>query len=1117
MPERLVKLCVKYEMPALALTDSSNLFGALEFSRLAVERGIQPIVGSSVSVRLDDTTKFESNMVLLAKDDTGLSNLMKIVSSSFSNRNDKGKPAVNFESIRSCGEGLIALTGGVDGVLFSSLLKERKVVDDLLEIFGDRLYVELQRHTPNPQYENSVIKYAYEKGIPLVATNNVLFESKDRSASHNILICIANGENLSNQRDETKVSEEQYFKSCTEMEALFSDIPEAIENTWRIAKRCSTFVKTSPILLPSFVRDENISEEDLLIQETKVGLQKRMSEQILRNLETESEIDRLKEIYEARLAHELNVICSMNYAGYFLIVSDFIKWSKDNNVPVGPGRGSGAGSLVAWVLDITDIDPIKFGLIFERFLNPDRISMPDFDIDFCQEKRDKVIEYVRRKYSDDHVAQIITFGKLQPRAALRDVGRVMQMPYGQVDKICAMVPNNPAKPLTLSEAVDVNKALREEMEKDRAVGRLVEISLQLEGLYRHVSTHAAGIVISRKPVSEVVPLYTDGNSSMSITQYDMKSCEYAGLIKFDFLGLKTLTLVDKVSQLIRRHDPSFDISKIALDDEQTYEFLSMGESVGVFQLESAAMKTALRKLQPDSIEDIIALISLNRPGPMENIPKYVACKHGKEKPDYLHPMLTEVLKETFGVIIYQEQVMQIARILSGYTLSEADLLRRAMGKKNREEMDKQRKGFVAGAISKGVQEEKAVEIFNMVEKFAGYGFNKSHAAAYGIISYQTAYLKSRYPVEFYVILLNMDINNTDKLRLFCYEVKLHGIEVMPPDINASGVLFEIQDGKIRYGLAAVKNAGVAVLESIIGERNKNGKFRCIWDFLDRISHKVLSKRIMESLVKSGAFRSIHDNCRQIYESLGFLLRYNASSSMQKTGNQIDLFAISGDKQVQEKMLQEVKDWSWKDFLRNEHEMLGFYLSGHPLDSCLIGNYGLTALKEIGDIVYNKKGSSVRIAVVIDSIRIRSSQRGKFAILDISDQNCTDEISIYDEKTIDDNADHLYSGNILIITASIKETEGGYRLIANKLSPLGDSSSGIEVPVCRIELLNRADVSDIKLLLAECPKGKTELRLIARLNSKKVEVQLSGKYSLSRDIINSLDSLSCVESVILEDA
>ncbi|NBX52996.1 MAG: DNA polymerase III subunit alpha [Proteobacteria bacterium] len=805
----LIEKAKSLKMPALAIMDSQNLFGALEFSMACKKAGIQPILGSEMLVDfgLQDTKNFsnldfENNLCktpLIAINDEGYRNLMFLVSESYLLRKNGISPHIDFELLKQKSAGIIFLSGGVEGIIGKLLLAEQqkqidKILPEINQFFEKRFYIEISRHgTKNEDLlEPKFIDLAQKNNIPLVATNNVYFLTKEMHEAQDILSCIYEGHTQA-EENRHKNSPEQYFKNYQEFLELFADLPEAIENTINIAKRCHTMAFERPPTLPKFSNEVDFDEAKELKNQSFEGLKNRLKQKFKIEETPQDEQLKIEKIYFERLEYELAIIIKMNFSGYFLIVSDFIKWSKNNEIPVGPGRGSGAGSIVAWALQITDLDPIRFGLLFERFLNPDRVSMPDFDIDFCQSRRDEVIDYVQKKYGTDYVAQIITFGKLQARAVLKDVGRVLQMPYSQVDRICKLIPFNAIEAVTLEKAIEMDKDLQQAIKDDPQVNKLVDIGLKLEGLNRHASTHAAGVVIGNKPLREICALYNDEGSTMPAVGYSMKYAESAGLVKFDFLGLKTLTTILETVKLIEKNRGiKIDIANLRLDDKTTFEMLASGDSIGVFQIESSGMRSVLRQMKADKIEDIIALISLYRPGPMDNIPTYIRRKHGDEKIAYPHPLLEPVLKETYGVIVYQEQVMEIAKILAGYSLGGADLLRRAMGKKIKEEMDKQREIFVSGAKNNNISEEQANEIFDLVDKFAGYGFNKSHAAAYAMISYQTAYLKAHFLPEFLTASINLEIDNTDKINIFLQVAKSHKIPVLPPDINKSHADFSIE-------------------------------------------------------------------------------------------------------------------------------------------------------------------------------------------------------------------------------------------------------------------------------------------------------------------------------------
>jgi DNA polymerase III subunit alpha len=805
----IVEQSTAYSMPALGIMDSGNLFAALEFSSYCKKSGIQPILGCEILIDFPDENKknlsnldIENSLTklpLIASTDEGYKNLMYLVSHSFLNRQSGLSPHISFEILKEKSAGLIALSGGVDGFVarLISNNQDKKLsglLEEFIKIFPQNFYIEITRHGTKEEndIEEKLIEIAFKHSLPLVATNDVYFLTKDMHEAQDILSCVGEGK-FAFDTNRKKLSPEQYFKSQTQLEALFADIPEAIENTVNIAKKCHIMAFERPPTLPKFSSEKDFDEASELKKQAAEGLKIRLARKFEIEETPQEKRDQIEKEYFIRLDFELSVIIKMNFSGYFLIVSDFIKWAKNNEIPVGPGRGSGAGSIVAWSLQITDLDPIRFGLLFERFLNPDRVSMPDFDIDFCQSRRDEVIDYVQKKYGKDYVAQIITFGKLQARAVLKDVGRVLQLPYNQVDRICKLIPFNAIEAVTLEKAIEMDKDLQQAIKEDPQVTKLVDIALRLEGLNRHASTHAAGVVIGDKPLHEICGLYNDDGGTMPAVGYSMKYAEAAGLVKFDFLGLKTLTTIFETVKLVEKtRGIKIDITNLRLDDKETFAMLSKGDSIGAFQIESSGMRSVLRQMRADKIEDIIALISLYRPGPMDNIPTYIRRKHGEEKINYPHPLLEQTLKETYGVIVYQEQVMEIAKVLAGYSLGAADLLRRAMGKKIKEEMDQQRAIFTSGAIKNGVNERQAGEIFDLVDKFAGYGFNKSHAAAYALISYQTAYLKAHFLPEFLTASINLEVDNTDKINIFLQVAKSHKIPVLAPDLNKSEAYFSIE-------------------------------------------------------------------------------------------------------------------------------------------------------------------------------------------------------------------------------------------------------------------------------------------------------------------------------------
>lgn len=1044
----LAKHCSYNSVPAVALTDHENLFGSLEFAIEAYKSGVQPIIGVELGI---DFKHHTGKVLLIAKDELGYSNLLKLASMLYLESSTKNLAISNLEQYS---KNIFCLTGGINSAerdLFSSNKQDLipQHIETLKRIFGNELYIELSRCSDySVDYENYLVDQAYNLDIPLVATNNVAFLTEEMHNAHDALICIANSRYV--LEDERPKSDPKcYFKSPSEMNDLFSDLPEAVKNTVLIAKKCTYFPKSRDALLPRYSSDQSIKEEDIIYEQAKLGLKGRLS--ALKYEYSEKE-------YFDRLDYELSVINKMHFAGYFLIVSDFIRWSKSNGIPVGPGRGSGAGSVVAWSLEITDLDPIHYGLLFERFLNPERVSMPDFDIDFCQDRREEVINYVKQKYGDERVAQIITFGKLQARAVLRDVGRVLQMPYGLIDKICKMVPNNPANPVTLGQAIQLDKELMRQRDEDPEINKLLSISLQLEGLNRHASTHAAGIVIGDRPIVELAPLYKDQNSSMQVVQYSMKYAESAGLIKFDFLGLRTLTAIDWTIRLIHKHSPKFDINTVPLDDTKTYELLSKGETIGVFQFESAGMKEAIKKLKPDGIGDLIALGSLYRPGPMDNIPSYVNRKHGLEQPEYLHPKMEPILKETYGIIVYQEQVIEIAKQLAGYTLGSADLLRRAMGKKIKAEMEAQREGFVKGCIDNGIDKSMAQEIFALTEKFASYGFNKSHAAAYAIISYQTAYLKANYPLEFLVASLNLDIGDSDKINLFLEEAKQKKIKVLPPDINRSEGKFIIENDSIRFGLAGLKNAGAKAVDEIVKIRKNTGSFTEVFDFFERVDHALLNKRMLEAFAKSGTFDCLNPNRQELLINTELLSRYSARYEEEKNCKQIGLFSEAVDElNINKPALTLADQWTTQEKLKAEFEAFGFYLSSHPLEAYATKLERMrTVTSDRIEGLASQKGTKVSIAGVITSRKIRSSVRGKYAFVQLSDTKGLIEVSIFNEKILYESEALIQPGTSVFIRIDARKDDTGLRLTVDSLLP-------IEEALTHITLAYTAVVSDPKII------------------------------------------------------
>ncbi len=1126
--KKLVELAKKGGMPAVAITDTGNLFGALEFSYTAADAGIQPIIGCNLGIRREadggvnrqGRNPEPDRLLLIVQNEKGWANLSKLSSRAYLDTPSGETPQIALDLVEAHAEGLICLLGGPAGPVGRLVLEGQgpaaeAVLDRLEKAFAGRLYVEIQR-TGLPEQakiEAALIDLAYARDLPLVATNDVFFADETMSDAHDALLCIATGRYVADA-ERRRSAPGCRFRSAEEMRELFADLPEAIDNTLVVARRCAYWVGGRKPILPASTRARDSSEADTLRELARAGLDRRLAE-----LGISGDAEKP---YRERLEYEADVIVKMGFPGYFLIVADFIQWSKDRGIPVGPGRGSGAGSVVAWALTITDLDPLRFGLLFERFLNPERVSMPDFDIDFCQDRRDEVIRYVQEAYGTDRVAQIITFGKLQARAVLRDVGRVLGMPYGQVDRICKLVPNNPAAPVTLQQAIDGEKVLQEMIKTDEAVARLVEIALHLEGLYRHASTHAAGVVIGDRPLEELVPLYRDPRSSMPVTQFNMKDVEKAGLVKFDFLGLKTLTVLSRAVDLIARKGGTVDIAHLPLDDRKTYEMLSKGDTGGVFQLESTGMRDAVRRLRPDRIEDIIALVALYRPGPMENIPKYIAVKQGLEKPDYLHPSLEGILKETYGVIIYQEQVMQIAQVLSGYSLGAADLLRRAMGKKIKEEMEAQRKNFVDGAVANGVDEAKASQIFDLVDKFAGYGFNKSHAAAYAIVAYQTAWLKANHPVEFFAASMTLDMSNTDKLNLFRQEVDRLGFRTLPPDINKSEALFTVEypdgpagKGCVRYALAAVRNVGVAAMEAVVAERKANGAFASLFDFARRVDSRQVNKRQLENLAKAGAFDGLEANRARVLAAVETILRLSQSAAEERVTNQMNIFGGPSGGKAAEPPLPQVSDMKLHERLQAEFESVGFYLTAHPLDAYAVGlkRLGVVRSADIARSLSAGASSRVKLAGTVLSSKERTSAKGnRFAFVQMSDAGGTFEVMLFSE-VLAKSRELLASNRPLLVSADARVEAENIKLLASDLRPLDEAVANAASGL-RVTLADPKSLDGLKAAIGRAPKGRGAIRIQLQTGpGEEVDIRLKDSYAITPEIRRALGDVSGILEVV----
>src|SRR6056297_2491705 len=1131
--KKLPGLCEAAGMPAVAVTDTNNMFAALEFSVSAQAAGVQPIMGCQVDLEYvatspGDRMKPPAPVVLLAQNERGYENLMKLNSCLYL-RGDGQVAHVTAEELTAKAEGVICLTGGPDGPVGRLLQGGQRpaaeaLMGRLAAAFGDRLYVELQRHpgesgAPDAERltERGLVEIAYAMDLPLVATNDVYFPQSDMYEAHDALLCVADGAYVDQSEPRRRLTPQHYFKSQEEMATLFADLPEALENTVEIAKRCAFGCYKRDPILPRFADDE----VDELRRQARAGLEARLA--VIPHAAP-------VEDYEKRLDFELGIIEGMGFPGYFLIVADFIKWAKEQDIPVGPGRGSGAGSLVAYALTITDLDPLRYSLLFERFLNPERVSMPDFDIDFCMDRREEVIQYVQEKYGRDKVGQIITFGALLSKAAVRDIGRVLQMPYGQVDRLSKMIPVEGVKPVSIEKALAQEERLRDEAKREEVVDRLLKYGMQVEGLLRNASTHAAGVVIGDRSLDELVPLYQDPRSDMPATQFNMKWVEQAGLVKFDFLGLKTLTVIQNAIEQIHAsgrdlhiaadgstiYDPfegaENDIGQIPLDDPKTYELYARARTVAVFQVESSGMMDALKRMKPDCIEDIIALVALYRPGPMENIPKFCEVKNGLSDRETLHPSIDHILDETQGIIVYQEQVMQIAQEMAGYSLGGADLLRRAMGKKIQEAMDAERPKFIAGAKENGVDDAKALEVWNLLDKFANYGFNKSHAAAYAVVSYQTAWLKANHPVEFMAGVMNCDIHPTDKLATYAEEVRRGlAIEIVPPCVNRSEALFSVSEGKVVYALGALKNVGVEAMKLVTearrvpagepGPRSEGrgrpheapdqvrggqavGKpFVSLFDFARRVDLRRIGKRPLEMLSRAGAFDVLDPNRRRVFESLDALTAYSAAIHDQRASAQVSLFGEAGD-DLPEPRLSPADDWLSADRLEAEHEAVGFYLSGHPLDDYLapLKRKKCLTLAELRDKAERDGGAVARVGVMVSALQDRKSGRGtRFFRMTISDPTLTGSGMALFPEDFETSRRGFEETSRVVMTREARFNDGGFDPVARSVAPLDGVVADAGDMSVRVFIDAPEGAISVKALLDRyrddaAVKGRGELRI-----------------------------------------
>jgi len=1100
-------------MPAAAIADTGNLFGALEFSQACVAKGVQPIIGCQVSLTRADNPKLPPEpLVLLAQNEAGFANLQRLSSAGFLETEPGQKPQLPFARIAGLAEGLILLTGGTQGALARLLAEGRRTEAEALlaalaEAFPDRVAVELHRHglPVERAVEPGLVALADARGVPLVATNECFFARPGMHEAHDALLCIAEGKLIADDA-RRHVTPEHWFKPAPAMRALFADLPDACDNTLALARRCAVMAETRKPLLPDCpkVRPGQTEEETVRAM---------AMEGLARRLDAMQADAATRERYRERLAFELDVIATMGFSGYFLIVADFIQWTKAQGIPVGPGRGSGAGSVAAWALTITDLDPLRFNLLFERFLNPERVSMPDFDIDFCQDRRDEVIAYVRGEYGADRVAQIITFGKLQARAAVRDVGRVLGLPFGQVNKVAELIPNNPAKPVTLQQAIDGEPKLQQLRADDESVRRLLESALQLEGLYRHASTHAAGVVIGDRPLTELVPIYRDPRSDFLVTQYSMKYVEQAGLVKFDFLGLTTLTILQRAVRFLAKQGITVDLAKLPLDDRATYEMLQRGDAGGVFQFEGQGMRDVLRQMRPDRFEDLIAAVALYRPGPMANIPAYCQRKHGEawEAP---HPEIHDILAETYGIMVYQEQVMQIAQRMAGYSLGAADLLRRAMGKKIRAEMDAQRKTFVDGATGRGIPTAKAEEVFDLMAKFADYGFNKSHAAAYALVAYQTAWMKANHPVAFLAACMSLAISNTDRLAALRQDAGRMGIRVKPPDVNCSEADFSLERDEggalgIRYALAAVKKVGLAAMQALVAARG-SAPFADLADFAARVEPSQLNRMQLENLGKAGAFDTLDGNRARVFAGAETILRRAQARAEERQSGQIGLFGAAKPEPLR---LPDTPAWPPLDALGFEAEAIGFHLTAHPLDA-----YAQT-LRRLDVVASNRLeeraqtgAARVKLAGIVITSKERITRTGsRMAWVRLSDAAGSYEITAFSE-VLSRARDLLTDGAPVLVTADIRLEGETLRITANDVVPLDEAARAAGAGI-RVWLERTEAVEPIRALLTREGRGRGRVVLVPRVGTAQdVEIALPGGFNVSPRLAQAMKLLPGVARV-----
>ncbi|MES2120902.1 MAG: DNA polymerase III subunit alpha [Pseudomonadota bacterium] len=1114
-PKTIAERAAKLGFPAVALTDRNGLYGAMPFSDACFAKGVQPIVGAMLGIARPAGIgggEVIDWLALLAKDELGYANLSKLVSMAHLDRPLEQEPHVPLDALEERSEGLIALTAGGEGALARFIAdgqgpKAEAYLDRLQALFPERLYVELSRRNDAAEEaaEEVLIELAYARELPLVATNPAAYPDPSFHAAHDAMLCIANSAYVESA-DRITSSPDAWLKDSAAMTELFADLPEALANTMVIAQRCAVAAPQRRPILPRLGEDE----DEQLRRDAHSGLAQRLA----------ARPEEEREEYRERLDYELDVITGMGFAGYFLIVADFIKWAKANDIPVGPGRGSGAGSVVAWALTITDLDPIALGLLFERFLNPERVSMPDFDIDFCETHRDKVITYVQGKYGRDRVAQIITFGRLKARAVLKDTGRVLQMSYGQVDRLAKLIPNHPTDPWTLERSLNGVSELAAEYKDDADVKRLFDLAMKLEGLPRHASTHAAGVVIGDRPLDELVPLYRDPRSDMPVTQFDMKYVEAAGLVKFDFLGLKTLSVLKEGQRLLAEQGIEVDFASLPWDDPAVYELLQRGDAVGVFQLESEGMRRTLAAVRPDKFQDIIALVALYRPGPMDNIPLFGDRKNGRVAIEYPHPLLEEILAETYGIFVYQEQVMQAAQLLAGYTLGQADLLRRAMGKKIKSEMDAQRATFVEGcAAHNQIPPAKANELFDLIDKFAGYGFNKSHAAAYALVAYQTAWLKAHHRAEFYAASMSFDMALTDKLGVFVEDMRRGEVECLPPDIKASHPYFTVEDGAVRYALGALKGVGEKAMESLVAEREQGGPFASLEDFAGRIDPRLLNRRQLESLAGAGAFDSIKPDRPALYAGAETILAHAASAHEARTSGQAGLFGANPAEAAPIRLPRDAQ-WTLPQRMAAERDAFGFYFSAHPVDAAkhLLAAHQVKTFAELAEVrIAEGERASATMAALAESVRWRVSARGRrYMVASLSDRSGQFEATVFDDEpgaAIEAAAKEGGCG-LLNVELDRRSGDDAPRVTIKRFRPLADLARQTRLQM-DVRVSDGATAARIARDLEGARGGNGRLRFIVPLSSGGEAILVAGRdFALDGELAARIERMTGEGSVAL---